>query len=112
MKTETQNYKFGLELKYQTLMQNKENEMRQTWATKQTKDQEVVIVQQQEIQQLRMELQKVKQARQRALLSVQQKVTLLKQEHSELVRAVEKEITWKRVGPKLPVIQSLVDQVK
>ena len=33
MKQETQNYKFELELKYQTQMQNKENEMRQTMAT-------------------------------------------------------------------------------
>eukprot|EP00353_Schmidingerella_taraikaensis_P019523 CAMPEP_0185606016 /NCGR_PEP_ID=MMETSP0436-20130131/4469_1 /TAXON_ID=626734 ORGANISM="Favella taraikaensis, Strain Fe Narragansett Bay" /NCGR_SAMPLE_ID=MMETSP0436 /ASSEMBLY_ACC=CAM_ASM_000390 /LENGTH=77 /DNA_ID=CAMNT_0028237429 /DNA_START=359 /DNA_END=592 /DNA_ORIENTATION=+ len=33
MKQETQNYKFELELKYQTLIQNKESEMRQTMAT-------------------------------------------------------------------------------
>jgi len=46
MKTETQNYKFELELKYQTLIQNKETEIRQTLATNQSKDQEVVLQQQ------------------------------------------------------------------
>ena len=59
-----------------------------------------------------MELSRVKQARERALLALQGQMAQLKAEHQELVRVVGKEMTWKRVGPKLGVITSLVDQVK
>ena len=63
MSQEMQNCKFGLELEYQTKLSNKEKEMRSTMATNKSKDQEVVLEQQTEIQQLRMQLSKVKQAR-------------------------------------------------
>ena len=49
MKKETQNYKFELELKYQTLIDNKEKEMQKTFATNQSKDLELVQSQQSEI---------------------------------------------------------------
>ena len=47
-----------------------------------------------------------------ALMNVQGQVRLLKQEHNTLIEAVKKEMTWKRVGPKISIITTLVDQVK
>ena len=43
---------------------------------------------------------------------MQGKVRLLRQEHQELVNVVRKELTWKRVGPKLNVISGLVARVQ
>ena len=45
-------------------------------------------------------------------MSMQGKVRLLRQEHQELVNVVRKELTWKRVGPKLNVISGLVARVQ
>ena len=45
-------------------------------------------------------------------MSMQGKVKLLRQEHQELVNIVAKELTWKRVGPKLNVISGLVARVQ
>ena len=72
MTQETQNRKFALELEYQTKLANKEKDMQTTMAMNQSKDQEILLSQQTEIQQLRMELSKVKQARQVTLTSLQQ----------------------------------------
>ena len=45
-------------------------------------------------------------------MSMQGKIRLLRQEHQELVNVVRKELTWKRVGPKLNVISGLVARVQ
>lgn len=36
----------------------------------------------------------------------------MKQQHEELVSCVQRELTWKRVGPKIDVIRGIVEQVK
>ena len=109
MTQETQNRKFALELEYQTKLANKEKDMQTTMAMNQSKDQEILLSQQTEIQQLRMELSKVKQARQVTLTNLQQQIVQLKQAQTDLVRAVEKDMTWKRVGPKHEMLTSLVE---
>ena len=45
-------------------------------------------------------------------MNVQGQVRLLKQEHQTLTESIKKEMTWKRVGPKIALISTLADQVK
>ena len=42
-------------------------------------------------------------------MTLQGQVKLMRQQHEELVGCVQRELTWKRVGPKIDVIRGIVE---